>query len=254
MAYRSSFRHVLAEFSGIIEAVGSEVRDFAVGDEIFGLVPERNSHVEMIVTEAENYIATKPPSLSFEAGASIASGGVTALIALEHLKPDTGDTLIVHGASGNVGNHVVQLAKERGVKSIVGTASPENLDYVRSLGAVAVPYGQGLKERLHAAVEQGAKVKIVDTYGREALSASIDLVTDRARDVMTMQPFMDEEFGVTFCMIRYERDLIREVSARYADGSIVAREPVVFPVDSAADAHRLVETKNSRGKVVLRIG
>ena len=111
--------------------------------------------------------ALKPAGLSWEAAAALLVALETADRVLDVLGLTAGETLLVHGAAGAVGAFGVQLAVARGV-TVVGTASPRNHDYLRSLGAIPVTYGDGLADRVRALAPQGIDA-VFDAAGQSAL-------------------------------------------------------------------------------------
>lgn len=120
--------------SGVVEAVGSQVTDFAPGDEVFGEAPTGGTWAELAVAPAKT-LAIKPPSLSHVEAASLPVGALTALQALRDKgRVQPGHKVLINAASGGVGMFAVQLAKHFGAE-VTGTASAAKLDYVRSLGA-----------------------------------------------------------------------------------------------------------------------
>lgn len=120
------------DLAGTVEAVGSDVTRFAVGDEVYGV--GRGSFAEYAVAE-EHKLAHKPTGLSFEQAAVVPISGGTALQALtDHGRIETGQQVLIVGASGGVGSYAVQLAKALGAE-VTGVASTAKLDLVRSLGA-----------------------------------------------------------------------------------------------------------------------
>lgn len=93
----------------------------------------------------------------------LAASGQTAHTALQELGAGPGDTVLIHAAAGGVGTFAVQLARARGAK-VVGTASEANHDYLRSLGAAPVAYGDGLADRVRAVAPDGVTAAL-DTPG-----------------------------------------------------------------------------------------
>jgi NADPH:quinone reductase-like Zn-dependent oxidoreductase len=120
------------DLAGTVEAVGSEVTRFAVGDEVYGV--GRGSFAEYAVA-AQDKLAPKPAALSFEQAAVVSISAGTALQALtDQGKVEAGQRVLVIGASGGVGSYAVQLAKALGAE-VTGVASTAKLDLVRTLGA-----------------------------------------------------------------------------------------------------------------------
>jgi NADPH:quinone reductase-like Zn-dependent oxidoreductase len=120
------------DVSGRVVAVGDDVRRFQVGDEVFGIA---NGAYAELATAKEKKLAHKPPTLSFEETAVAAISGITALQALTNVgEIESGQSVLVIGASGGVGTYAVQIAKAMGAK-VTGVASGAKSDLVRSLGA-----------------------------------------------------------------------------------------------------------------------
>src|SRR5215472_13344565 len=122
-----------AELSGIVEAVGAEVSGFKNGDEVYGATNEQftGAYAEYAVPLAR-MMAQKPKNLNFIEAASAPIVTVTAWQMLfEYAHATAGQTVLIHGAAGNVGAYAVQLAKQAGVH-VVATAASSDLDYVRA--------------------------------------------------------------------------------------------------------------------------
>jgi len=134
------------EAAGVVDELGEGVADITVGDRVFGLSAEGAAQAELAVL---SYYAPVPRSLDFTGAAALPAAIETATRALDQLGVGNGSTLLINGASGSVGSAAVQLAAARGAR-VIGTASPANHDYLRSLGAEPVAYGEGLVERVRA--------------------------------------------------------------------------------------------------------
>jgi NADPH:quinone reductase-like Zn-dependent oxidoreductase len=126
------------EFSGMIEAIGKDVRRFAVGDQIFGLTGhEMGCYAEYRCVPEDGLVVRKPVNLSFEEAAAMPMGGLTALFFLKKGNVGSGQRLLVYGASGSIGTYAVQLAKHLGAE-VTGVCSTSSLELVGSLGAERV--------------------------------------------------------------------------------------------------------------------
>jgi NADPH:quinone reductase-like Zn-dependent oxidoreductase len=158
--------------------------------------------------------------------------------------------LLVHGGAGGVGTVVVQLAKAAGA-SVIATAGEGNHEYLHSLGAQPLLYGDGLVERVRAAAPDGVDAA-ADIGGRGALEASIELTggTDR---VVTIADPQAQAMGVRFLRgTAQDRDatVLAGLAQRYADGTLKLVE-TAFPLADAANAHATSESGHVRGKLVL---
>src|SRR5437870_3861283 len=121
------------DFAGTVEAVGKNVTQFKPGDEVFG--GRGGAFAEYVCRRAEGAVALKPANLTFEQAASVNIAGITALQALrDRGKVESGQKVLINGASGGVGTFAVQIAKSFGA-DVTGVCSIRNVDLVRSLGA-----------------------------------------------------------------------------------------------------------------------
>jgi NADPH:quinone reductase-like Zn-dependent oxidoreductase len=126
------------EAAGVVDELGEGVADVAVGDRVFGFSAEGAAQAELAVLS--DY-APIPLSLDFPGAAALPAAIETATGALDQLGVASDGTLLINGASGSVGT-AVQLAVVRGAR-VIGTASPANHEYLRSLGAEPIAYGEG---------------------------------------------------------------------------------------------------------------
>jgi NADPH:quinone reductase-like Zn-dependent oxidoreductase len=121
-----------SDVAGIVEAVGTSVTRFRVGDEVYGA--SRGSYAEFAAAP-ESTIARKPANLSFEQAAAVPMAGIVALQAVrDHGKVRAGQKVLISGASGGIGTFAVQIAKSVGA-DVTGVCSTRNVEMVRSIGA-----------------------------------------------------------------------------------------------------------------------
>jgi len=238
------------EAAGVVDEVGEGVTDVAVGDRVFGLSASGAAQAELAVL---SYYAPIPASLDFPAAAALPAAIETATRALDQLGVEDGHTLLINGASGSVGSAAVQLAAARGAR-VIGTASPGNHDYLRSLGAEPVAYGEGLAARVRALAPSGVDVAL-DVAGSGVLPVLIDLAVG-AGHVITVADFGGaQEHGVRFS----SGDSGRAVYALGQIGELIESgrfsPPVTrtFPLAEVAEAHRAGEHGHVRGKLVLLV-
>src|SRR6184192_1724547 len=121
------------DFSGIVEAIGKDVTNFKPGDEVFGA--KNGAVADYICVKADRAIVMKPNNITFEQAGSVAVAGLTALQGLRdkgHIQ--TGQKVLINGASGGVGTFAVQIAKSFGAE-VTGVCSTHNVDLVKSIGA-----------------------------------------------------------------------------------------------------------------------
>jgi NADPH:quinone reductase-like Zn-dependent oxidoreductase len=121
------------DYAGVVEAVGPNVTQFRVGDEVFG--GRSGAFAEYVSAREERAIVLKPANLTFEQAAAVPIAALTALQGLrDHGQIKPGQQVLINGAAGGVGTYAVQLAKWLGAE-VTGVCSPRNVDLVRSLGA-----------------------------------------------------------------------------------------------------------------------
>jgi NADPH:quinone reductase-like Zn-dependent oxidoreductase len=120
------------DFAGRIEAVGTAIKRFRPGDEVFGV--RRGAFAEYVCAQ-EKYLALKPANVSFEAAAAVPIAGLTALQGVrDHGQVQPGQKVLIQGAGGGVGTFAVQIAKSFGAE-VTAVCSTRNLDVARSIGA-----------------------------------------------------------------------------------------------------------------------
>ena len=121
------------DFAGTVEGIGKNVTQFKPGDEVFG--GKGGAFAEYVCPRADRAVAIKPTNITFEQAASVNIAGITALQALRDKgKVQSGQKVLINGASGGVGTFAVQIAKSFGA-DVTGVCSTRNVDMVRSLGA-----------------------------------------------------------------------------------------------------------------------
>lgn len=243
------------DFSGVVAALGAEVRGLAIGDEVFGMADAKRggTHAEFVAVDADA-VAKKPRGLSHIEAASLPLAGLTAVIALDEVASlRSGQRVLVHAAAGGVGGLAVQLARHRGCW-VAGTCSAANMDYVKRLGADrAIDYAA----EDFASVLRDLDV-VFDTLGGEVnrrsatvLRAGGCLVQVAAAPVPPGQARADIE--VKPAVIRPRRDLLERLADRAANGILKPQVEMVLPLSEAPRGYEQSRTGHQRGKIVLRV-
>ncbi len=242
------------DVSGVVEAVGpAVVTGLQVGDEVWGYM--RRDDVQWgtsaeLVPAPERTVARKPTSLSFEEAAAVPLAGLTAYQSLvEALGVGAGERVLVHAAAGGVGQFAVQIAASRGCE-VVATASPDNHEFLRDLGASEViDYHHGpVSEQLSAPVDA-----VLDLIGDEALDDAPRQVKDRSRIVSVIDAQKVLALGGRYVFVRPERDHLDALAALADAGKLRVDVAKVFPLEHMPDAHRLSESGHTRGKIVVTV-
>ncbi|WP_066287303.1 NADP-dependent oxidoreductase [Arthrobacter sp. B6] len=241
-----------SEAAGIVTAVGPAVgpasEGFTVGDEVIWNGFTGGYRLEAVVPAEQ--LTPLPAGVDFEQAACIPVAGGTAYSALKQLGVDEGDTVLIHAAAGGVGSAAVQIAQAFGAR-VIGTASEAHQDYLRELGAEAVPYGPGLADRVRAAAEEaGAVTAVLDAAGtEESVAATVELLPDRSRAVVTAPSKHSQDAGIA--AVQQEEGRIMEVATLAAEGLITFTIAHRLPLVEAADALELSRSGHGHGKIVL---
>jgi len=256
------------DFAGVVEAVGKNVNDFKAGDEVFGA--KNGAVADYICVKADRAIVMKPANVTFEQAGSVGVAGLTALQGLRdkgHIQ--SGQKVLINGASGGVGTFAVQIAKAYGAE-VTGVCSARNLDLVKSIGADhVIDYtkedftktdrhydmiydlvgNHGSSERRRILTPNGICVLAgiggagahPETMGRivgNFWNAFLSNFT-RQKFVFYIAKLTKEDFGVL-------RDLMQS-------GKVSPVIDRTYKLEQTADAVRYMEEGHARGKVVVTI-
>jgi NADPH:quinone reductase-like Zn-dependent oxidoreductase len=240
------------EVAGVVDELGDRVTDVAVGDEVFGFAAGGGGAAELALS---GDYAPIPPSLDFARAAGLAVAVETAVRTLDLLGVGEGTTLLVNGAAGAVGSAAVQIAVDRGAR-VIGTASPGNHDYLRSLGAEPTTYENGLVERVRRLAPGGVDAAL-DAAGGGALPALVEVAGD-SQHVVTVADYAGAEatgarFSGGLGTVRAVHAL-KDIGELIETGRFTMPVAQTFPLEQIAEAHRLSEAGHVRGKLVLLVG
>jgi NADPH:quinone reductase-like Zn-dependent oxidoreductase len=232
------------EGAGVVEAVGSGVDGLAIGDEVIWYTFLGGYATHTVV--ANTKLWAKPADVPFEVGATLPVAAATAWSAVTQAGVGPGDLVLVHAASGGVGSAGVQIALALGAR-VIGTVSERNQDFVRSLGAEPVVYGEGLADRVRAI---GDVTAIADFVGsEEAAAATLELMPGLDRAITTARPSASQDAGLTH--VKSDAAAMPAVIELVASGKLVVEIAERFPLADAAAALELSKSGHVRGKIVL---
>ncbi|MDV7356188.1 NADP-dependent oxidoreductase [Rhodococcus oxybenzonivorans] len=247
-----------AEAAGVIVEVGEDATGpdgpLSPGDEVIAY-PVDGAYADRLVVGADS-VVRKPPSLPWNEAAGLLVAGTTAVETLDVIQVGSGDLVLVHGAAGAVGSCVVQVACGRGA-TVIGTARPGHHDYVRSLGATPVSYGDGLADRVRVLAPDGVDAVIDTVGGEEAVDVSVASVRDPSRMVTTLAVprAVDAGFlgvGGKNPASREVRRRLRSVVVDLADrGDLRVRVARTYWLAEAGRAHTELASPHPAGKFVL---
>ncbi|MEV7193133.1 NADP-dependent oxidoreductase [Streptomyces sp. NPDC093510] len=242
------------DVAGVVVQPGASAPEFAVGDEVIGYVREdflsRGTFAEYVAAPVRT-LARKPRNLTFEEAAGLPLAGLTAYQVIHQaLRVTEGDVVLVHAAAGGVGSIAVQLARHAGAR-VIGTASERNHDFLRELGAEPVTYGDGLVERVRALAGEGVDAAF-DTIGGDTLKASAELLAPGGR-LASIADGGVAALGGSYCFVRPDAADLQRLSELVEQDVVTVHVDETFPLERAADAHRLSEKGRTRGKVVVTV-
>lgn len=253
-----------SDAAGVIVSVaetgaGADAGAWTVGDEV--IVRDAAGAYRTHVPADAAQLVAKPTAVGWNEAAGIGIPVGTAYQALRSLGVDAGQTLLVHGGSGAVGQAAIQFARDRGA-TVVATASARNLDRLRELGAIAVEYGDGLLGRVKDAAPHGID-RVLDAAGTdEALDVSFALVPDRSHIGTIVVGAKADALGIHAWMGGSPHPLTDEEQAWRREAYGVAADLIaagrfeveiaaVYPLAEAAAAQRALASGSLRGKLIL---
>jgi NADPH:quinone reductase-like Zn-dependent oxidoreductase len=250
-----------ADFAGEVVALGEGVGSLAVGDKVWGLTRPGfpGSYAEYAALHAQA-IVKMPAGLDFAAAASVPMGALTAWIALVKmisLKPS--DRILIHAGAGGVGGYAIQIAKHFGA-TVTTTCSTANIDYCKSLGAdvvvdyTAQDFAAVVKDQDYALDQLGGEVSL-KTYQAMRRGGEILLVERGHKLEMENRERLMAEHGVNLREVAFENDTaaLAAIGQAITDGWLKPTLTETLTLADAVVAHERIQTKKTRGKMVLRV-
>jgi len=246
-----------SEFSGTVEAVGTDVSKFSKGDEVFGYVADKmGCYAEYRSIPEDISIALKPTNMTHEEAAAVTYGGITAFQLINKMNIQQGQKILIVGASGSIGSAAVQIAKSLGAE-VTGVCGTPRLEFVKALGADKV-----IDYTKEDFTKSGEVYDVIfDTYnkgsfgrGKRVLKKNgrYILASFSLRQVFTM--LRTKLFGnkKLICSMAVSEDL-DGVKELIEAGKIKAVIDKRFPLEKTAEAHRYVEEGNKKGHIVITL-
>jgi len=246
------------ELAGEVEAVGADVSDFEVGDEVFGI--RGGANAEYVCVRESGVLARKPAGMSYEEAAAVCDGALLALSCLKPMSELRGKNVVIYGASGSIGTAAVQLAKHFGAH-VTAVCNTKNVELVRSLGAdVVVDYQQ------EDFTKNGETYDVIfDAVGKHSFRRSRHSLKRGGIFITTDLGFMwhaplvalatrwigDKRAAIGIGRYRKEDVLLlKELIEAGKYRAVIDRR---YPLEQVVEATKYVETQQKTGNVVLTV-
>ena len=250
------------ELAGEIEEVGKDVERYEVGDQVYGATSTSlGAHAEYMCLPEDGALAMKPTNMTYDEAAAIVEGALTALPFLRDKGMiQSGQKVLINGASGSIGTAAVQLAKNFGAE-VTGVCSSTNVELVKSLGAdEVIDY---VKQDF---TKTGQTYDIIfDPVGKSSFSRCKGSLTERGifltTNIIILQMLWTSKIGSKKAMIEFSglrpasektKDLIflTELIEAGKIESVIDRR---YPLEQTAKAHRYVDKGHKKGNVVITV-
>src|SRR6266699_1419909 len=226
-----------SDLAGVSEEVGAGVGGFSPGDEVIGFSDKRASQAELVLVEAGGlYVA-----------------GTTAWGAVHAVQLKEGETVVISGAAGGVGSLAVQLARRTGA-TVIGLASENNHEWLKSHGVIPVAYGDGVADRIRAAAPSGVDA-FIDTHGDGYVELALTLGVAAERIDTIVDFAAAQKHGVKTdggTAAGPGAKVRAELAGRIADGHLEVPIANVYPLAQVRQAYTELERRHTHGKIVLR--
>jgi NADPH:quinone reductase-like Zn-dependent oxidoreductase len=246
-----------SDLCGEIVAIGPDVSDLRAGDEVYGVTNPMftGAYAEYAVASA-GMVSIKPRSLSAAQAASVPVIAVTAWQALfDHAHLQAGQTVVIHGAAGNVGAFAVQLARRAGIQ-VIATAAATDIPFVRSLGANTV-----IDFKTQRFEEQVRDVDaVIDLVGGETQTRSFQVLRRGGKLISAVSPpdqHLAESHGVeaAFFLVDVNSRALALIAGLLESEELRTHVGAILPFAAAREAHLMLEhlRPQPKGKIVLAV-
>lgn len=248
------------DVAGVITKVAEDVKDFKIGDEVFGTINfpgQGGAYAEYAVAPAHQ-LAHKPANISMAEAAAATLATLTAWQALiheGHIKK--GNRILIHGGAGGVGNYAIQIARNVGCY-IITTASASDTDFVKNLGAdEVIDYKTQKFEEIISNIDF-----ILDTVGGENFVRSLKVLKPEGTIVLISTPNIEETNKVAeeqhvknykLMMMHSDGEDMMHIAEMLANGSLKVYVDRTFSFNKIPEAHNLLENGKIRGKIVALV-
>lgn len=260
------------DISGKVVAIGENVRNFKIDDEVYAYNNRQGSFAENVVVR-EDILGLKPKNMNFEEAASIALVSLTALQAFERAEVKAGDRVLIHAGSGGVGSAAIQIAKSLGA-FVYTTTSTKNVAWVEDLGADRVI---DYKTEDYKTIVQNVDM-VLDTLGDQYLEDAFKVIKDGGKvltivgfsaeydakinyaqsDSLNLQQRISQEIqqknaDYEFVYLRADANQVNKITELIESNKLKAIIDKTFPLAQTAQGLLHVDSERTKGKVVIKI-
>jgi NADPH:quinone reductase-like Zn-dependent oxidoreductase len=237
--------------AGTVAAVGANVHDVKVGDEVLGWSQDWSAHAEFVAVPVEQLVA-KPAGLSWDVAGSLYVTPMAGLAGVNAVDPRDGEVVVVSGASGGVGLMAAQLALCKGA-TVIGIASPENAGRLREHGVVAVSYGDEVAAKIRAAADGRRIDAFIDAFGSGYvdLALSLGVPMERINTVVDYQAAREKGVKALGTRDAGGAPALRRLADFVASGELVVPIAATYPLAEVRAAYGALAESRPFGRVVL---
>lgn len=248
-----------SEFAGEIEAIGKNVKRFGEGDQVFGYRGQSmGANAEYLCMPEEGMVTLKPANMTYEEAATVSYGALTALNLLRKVNIQSGQKVLINGASGGIGSAAVQLAKYFGAE-VTGVCGTPRLELVKSLGADhVIDYTKDDFTRSGDTYDL-----IFDILGKSSFSRCKSSLKKNGRYLLASFK-MKQLVQMLWTSMIGDKKVICALSSEKVEDLLFIKELVEagkirsmldrrYPLEQTADAHRYVEKGQKTGSVVITV-
>jgi len=249
------------EFAGEVKAIGNRVSNFEVGDKDFGHAEGRfGAHAEHLAVPSYASVATMPANLTFDEAAPSTEGCHYALAYIRAAKIDTGQKVLVNGATGAIGSAAIQLMKSFGAE-VTAVCGPEHMELVKRMGAVrvidytAVDFTEDpqVYDVVFDAVGKGSFARCKRLLTRKGIYFSTDLGPFPQNPILAVITPLFGGRRVLFPIPKHDQTMVEYIRGLIESGAFTPVVDRQYLLDEIVEAYRYVESGRKVGNVVIRI-
>ena len=247
------------DFAGVVEAIGDDVTEFSVGDEVLGMIGNMvlsNGSLADHVVVSDQHLAHKPATIGFIEAAALPLAGSTALAAVEWVEAGPGKVVLIVGATGGVGNYAIQLAESRGA-TVIATGLADDEETLRGFGAdEIVDFGGDIAAAVRESHPGGVDGLIDLASDGPTLSALADVVSDGGKVASTLSAadvdaFAERNVAATNLATYPNAETLAKLTGYVVDGTLEIPVRDVYRLDDCADGLGRFLDGSVRGKMAV---